>query len=263
MAATYLDRILEQHRARAAVDEERIEDILDQARSQAPPRGFRTALEQAAVGELAVIAEIKRRSPSKGDLAADLDPAHVAMAYARGGATCLSVLTDEEWFGGSAGDLRRARKAVDLPVLRKDFTVDARDVARARAMGADAVLLIVAALDPHELADFHAIAGELQLDVLVEVHDEAELERAVAVGADLIGVNQRDLVTFEVDTARAARVAASMPDGVLRVAESGVGTADDAQRLMAAGFHAVLVGESVVTAGDPAASVAGLRVPRR
>ena len=261
--ATYLDRILEQHRTAAAADAEPIEDLLDQARAQPAPRGYRSALVDGSRSELAVIAEVKRRSPSKGDLAVELDPAHMAMAYARGGAACLSVLTDEQWFGGSADDLETARKAVDLPVLRKDFTVDPRDVVRARIMGADAVLLIVAALDDDELRDFHVIAGELGLDALVEVHDEAELERAVAVGADLIGVNQRDLVSFEVDTGRAVRVGAAMPDGVLRVAESGIQSADDARRLADAGFHAVLVGESLVTAGDPARSVADLRVPRR
>jgi indole-3-glycerol phosphate synthase len=261
--APYLDRILEQHRTAAAADGELIEDLLDQARAQPRPRGYRAALVDRSSSELAVIAEVKRRSPSKGDLAIALDPAHMAMAYARGGAACLSVLTDEQWFGGSVDDLRTARKAVDLPVLRKDFTVDARDVVRARIMGADAVLLIVAALDDPELMDFHAIAGELGLDALVEVHDEADLERALAAGADLIGVNQRDLVSFEVDTDRAARVGASMPAGVLRVAESGIQTADDARRLADAGFHAVLVGESLVTAGDPAQSVADLRVPRR
>jgi len=261
--ATYLDRILEQHREAAATDTELIEDLLERARTQPRPRPFRAALATAAEGELAVVAEVKRRSPSKGDLAVTIDPAHIAMAYARGGATCLSVLTDEQWFGGSPGDLQAARKVVDLPVLRKDFTVDARDVARARIMGADAILLIVAALDDNELRDFHAIAGELDLDVLVEVHNEAELERAVAIGADLIGVNQRDLVTFEVDTDRAMRVAASMPPDVLRVAESGIGAPDDARRLAEAGFHAILVGESVVTADDPAQSVADLRVPRR
>jgi indole-3-glycerol phosphate synthase len=261
--ATYLDRILEQHRAEAATDLVLIEDLLDEARAMPEPRGYRRALEATSARELAVIAEVKRRSPSKGDLAASLDPAQVASAYARGGAACLSVLTDEAWFGGSADDLRGARQAVDLPVLRKDFTVDPRDVARARVMGADAVLLIVAALDDNELADFHAIAGELGLDALVEVHDEAELERALAIGADLVGVNQRDLVTFEVDTERAVRVGAAMPDGVLRVAESGIRDQDDARRLVDAGFHAVLVGESVVTAADPAQSVADLRVPRR
>jgi len=261
--STYLDRILDQHRADAAADTDLIEDLLDEARAQPPARGFRTALADASRASLAVIAEVKRRSPSKGDLAVDLDPAELAASYAGGGAAALSVLTDGPWFGGSAADLGRAREAVDLPVLRKDFTVDARDVPRARIMGADAILLIVAALDQLELVDFHAIAGELDLDVLVEVHDEHELERAVAVGADVIGVNQRDLVTFEVDTDRAARVAAAMPDGVLRVAESGIRGPEDARRLADVGFDAVLVGESLVTAGDPSGSVAGLRVPRR
>jgi indole-3-glycerol phosphate synthase len=261
--ATYLDRILEQHREEAATDPTLIEDLLDEARATPARRGYRAALEAASARELAVIAEIKRRSPSKGDLAPGLDPARLASAYADGGAACLSVLTDEAWFGGSADDLRAARQAVELPVLRKDFTVDPRDVARARSMGADAVLLIVAALDDNELTDFHAIAGELGLDALVEVHDEAELDRALAVGADLVGVNQRDLVTFEVDTDRAVRVGAAMPEGVIRVAESGIRGRDDAQRLVDAGFHAVLVGESLVTAADPAQSVADLRVPRR
>jgi indole-3-glycerol phosphate synthase len=261
--ATYLDRILQQHRADAASDAELVEDLLEAARQRPPARPFRAALEDAATDALAVIAEIKRRSPSKGDLAPALDPAHVAMSYARGGAACLSVLTDEQWFGGSSADLQAARRAVDLPVLRKDFTVDARDVARARVLGADAVLLIVAALDQNELVDFHAIAGELGMDVLVEVHDERELERGLAIGADLIGVNQRDLVTFDVDTSRALRVGSAMPDGIIRVAESGIRGADDARRLADAGFHAVLVGESVVTAGDPAQSVADLRVARR
>jgi indole-3-glycerol phosphate synthase len=259
--ATYLDRILAQHRAEAGQDQEPIDGLLDVARAQPRPRGFRGAL--AASAEVAVIAEVKRRSPSKGDLAPGLDPAALATEYARGGATCLSVLTDGHWFGGSAEDLQRAREAVELPVLRKDFTVDPRDVVRARTMGADAVLLIVAALDDHELGDFHALAAELEMDALVEVHDEAELERALEVGADLIGVNQRDLVTFEVDTDRAERVGASMPEGVLRVAESGITGSSDARRLADAGFHAVLVGESLVTSGDPSRSVAQLRVPRR
>ena len=261
--ATYLDEILRQHRADAAADEELIEDLLDKARAQPEPRGFRAALAAASERELAVIAEVKRRSPSKGDLAAGLDPAELAGTYAAGGAACLSVLTDAQWFGGSADDLRRARRVVGVPVLRKDFTVDPRDVVRARIMGADAVLLIAAALDDNELVDYHAIAGELDLDVLVEVHDEAELERAMKIEADLIGVNQRDLVTFQVDTDRAVRVAASMPDGVIRVAESGITGPDDARRLADAGFHAVLVGEALVTSGDPTQSVADLRVPRR
>jgi len=261
--ATYLDRILEGHRAAAAADPRPVGPLVAEARSMAPARGFEAALRATGVRQLAVIAEVKRRSPSKGDLAPDLDPAETAVAYDRGGATCLSVLTDERWFGGSSADLVAARAAVSLPVLRKDFTVDARDIADARLMGADAVLLIVAALDDSELADLHAVGLDVGLDVLVEVHDEAELERALAVGATLIGVNQRDLVTFEVDTHRAVRVAQVMPDDVVRVAESGIRGTEDARVLAAAGFHAVLVGESVVTSGDRAASVTRLRVRRQ
>lgn len=208
---------------------------------------------------MAVIAEIKRRSPSKGDLFADLDASAVAAQYAEGGATCLSVLTDETWFGGSVADLQSARDAVGLPVLRKDFTVDARDVVDARLMGADCVLLIAAALDDAELADFHTLARELGLDVLVEIHDEDELERALTVGADLIGVNQRDLVTFAVDQERAVRMAPQMPEGVVRVAESGVRDRADAAALAEAGYHALLVGETLVTSGAPAAEIGRLR----
>lgn len=254
---TYLDGILAAHRAAAATDDRPLEPLLDAARAAPAPRGFAAAL--AAADGLAVIAEVKRRSPSKGPLAPDLDPAALAGAYAAGGAACLSVLTDAEFFGGSVDDLQRARAAVELPVLRKDFTVSARDVADARAMGADCVLLIAAALDDAELADLHALARELALDALVEVHDEAEAERALAVGATLVGVNQRDLVTFRVDTARAVRVAPLLPPGVLRVAESGIAGPADVLPLVQAGYDAVLVGEHLVTSGDPARAVADLR----
>lgn len=254
---TYLDRILEVHRARARDDARPVEALIEQAkRSSSGPRGFRAAL-QAAEG-LAVVAEVKRRSPSKGDLNANLDPATVARAYQAGGAACLSVLTDAEHFGGSAADLQAARTAIGLPVLRKDFTVSPADVCDARIMGADAVLLIVAALEDVELAELHALARELDLDVLVEVHDEAELDRAVAVGADLVGVNQRDLVTFEVDNERAVRVAKAMPPSVATVAESGIRGPEDARVLARAGFDAILVGESLVTAGDITAAVRAL-----
>lgn len=229
-----------------------------------PARGFRDALVRvAATGELAVIAEVKRRSPSKGDLAPGLDPAVLAGDYEAGGAACLSVLTDVEFFGGSAEDLATARAACALPVLRKDFTVSARDVCDARIMGADCVLLIAAALDDDELRSFLALAREIGFDALVEIHDEPELERAMTAGADLVGVNQRDLVTFEVDTARAVRMAPCMPDGVVRVAESGITGAGDAAVLATAGYHAVLVGEHLVTSGDPRAGVAALRAAPR
>ena len=174
------------------------------------------------------------------------------------------MLTDGPAFGGSPEDLATARAAVTLPVIRKDFTVAANDVCDARLMGADCVLLIVAALDDAELRDFSALARQIGLDVLVEVHDEAELERALATtDPAMVGVNQRDLVTFQVDTARAVRVASVMPDGVVRVAESGVTGRDDALALAAAGYHAVLVGEHLVTSDDLAAATAALRVPRR
>jgi len=209
-------------------------------------------------GGVAVISEIKRRSPSKGELFLSLDPADLAREYESGGAACLSVLTDSDWFGGSVSDLQVARSAVDLPVLRKDFTVDTRDVVDARIMGADCVLLIVAALDDVQLADFHDLATEIGLAVLVEVHDEAELERAMDVGARIVGVNQRDLVTFEVDRDRAARIAAVIPDDVAKVAESGIRTRSDAEVLRHAGYHALLVGETLVTSDDPAAAVSRL-----
>lgn len=253
---TYLDRIVARHRELAATDPRPIEALLDQARSRPPTRGFRAAL--ATAGHLAVIAEVKRRSPSKGELAVALDPAALAGEYERGGASCLSVLTDEEFFGGSITDLQAAHAACALPVLRKDFTVGERDVLDARLMGADAVLLIAAALDGGELADLHRLATEVGLDVLVEIHDEAEVEVALAAGATLVGVNQRDLVSFQVDHRRAQRLAPLLPAGVVRVAESGVGGPADAAALRAAGYHAVLVGEALVTAGDPAAAVAAL-----
>ena len=222
-----------------------------------PTRGFTRAL--AASPGLSVIAEIKRRSPSKGPLNVDLDPLGVSEAYEAGGATCLSVLTDAEFFGGSIDDLNIARASTALPVLRKDFTVSPRDVADARLMGADAVLLIVAAIDRAELLEFHELATSLDLDALVEVHDEAELEIALGVGATLIGVNQRDLVTFEVDHERAARMATAIPATVAKVAESGVRDRDDAKRLAAAGYDAILVGETLVTAGDVGATLRALR----
>ncbi|CAB4941008.1 unannotated protein [freshwater metagenome] len=232
--------------------------------SVAPARGFRAAVETvAASGEIAVISEIKRRSPSKGDLAPGLDPIELARQYERGGAACLSVLTDVGFFGGSIEDLVAARAACTLPVLRKDFTVSARDVCDARIMGADCVLLIAAALDQAELESFLKLSRAIGFDALVEIHDEAELDRAVAAGADLIGVNQRDLVTFAVDTDRAVRMAPQMPEGVVRVAESGITGPADAAVLAGAGYHAVLVGEHLVTSGDPEGGVSALRSARR
>ena len=254
--ATYLDAILAAHRARAAADTRSLGRVVEEARQVPPARDFTAALRGSGAGGIAVIAEIKRRSPSKGPLATDLVPGVLAKQYATGGAAALSVLTDEEHFGGSVADLVEARSSVELPVLRKDFTVGPLDVADARAMGADAVLLIVAALDDAELRDLHALAtAELGLAALVEAHDEREVERALAAGASIVGVNQRDLVTFVVDTDRAVRVAAAIPDDVIKVAESGITSGADASRLAAAGYDAVLVGEHLVTSGDPSAAV--------
>lgn len=263
--ATYLDAILDVHRARAAADARDTAELAERAAAKPPCRGFRDAL--ATGPALRVVAEVKRRSPSKGPLAIDLDPADLATRYAAGGASCLSVLTDAEHFGGSPEDLAAARAAVDLPVLRKDFTVSANDVCDARLMGADCVLLIAAALADDELADLAGLAWRVGLDVLVEIHDEHELARAVGtLGEDgvrraLMGVNQRDLVTFQVDQERAVRVAARMPEGTVRVAESGVRGREDATALAGAGYHAVLVGEHLVTSGDPTAALRDLRVP--
>jgi indole-3-glycerol phosphate synthase len=254
--ATYLDQILAVHRARAAADSRSVEAQADVARRTPEPRPFRQSLIQD--GRMAVIAEIKRRSPSRGDLAVELDPAAVAASYEAGGAACLSVLTDAQFFGGSAADLAAARGAVELPVLRKDFTVSGADVCDARLMGADAVLLIVAALHDDELAGLRRLAEELGLAALVEVHDEAELERALTAGADLVGVNQRDLFSFEVDDQRAERLAPLIPDGVVKVAESGVRGTADAAGLARAGFDAVLVGETLVRATDKEAALRSL-----
>jgi indole-3-glycerol phosphate synthase len=253
---TYLDAIIAAHRARAADDRRSVEVLLDQARGRRSPRRFREAL--ATATGVALVAEIKRRSPSKADLAPGLDPAELAAAYERGGAACLSVLTDAEYFGGSPDDLAAARGATSLPVLRKDFTVSEADVCDARLMGADAVLLIVAALDDHELAAFTQLAAEVGLAALVEIHDETEAARALAAGADLVGVNQRDLMTFTVDPRRAASLVAHLPAGVVRVAESGVSGPNAVLALAEAGYDAVLVGESLVTAADPQSAAAAL-----
>lgn len=258
MAATYLDAIVAHHRERAARDNRAIDDLVASARACEPPRGFRATL--ANVPHLAVIAEFKRRSPSKGNLNIDMDPTRMAGLYQQGGASCLSVLTDVDHFGGSVADLQAARDACSLPVLRKDFTVDARDVCDARIMGADCVLLIAAALSPGELSEFLDVARIVDIDALVEVHDEHELNVARESGARLIGVNQRDLVTFEVDHARAVRMGSMIPDDCVKVAESGVRGRDDAVALREAGYDAVLVGEHLVTSGDVAQAVTDLCV---
>jgi indole-3-glycerol phosphate synthase len=247
-AATYLDEILAVHRAAARADGRDLGALVAAAEKSAPPRSFTAALESA--DGLAVIAEIKRRSPSRGDLDPGLDPAAVAGDYEAGGAACVSVLTDGQFFGGSAADVTAVRAACSRPLLRKDFTVAEADVADARLMGADAVLLIVAALTDEELGSLLRLAGRLALDALVEAHDEVEVERALAAGAGLIGINQRDLTSFVVDHDRARRVVEAIPDAVVAVAESGIRHADDARRLADAGYRAILVGETLMRAED-------------
>jgi indole-3-glycerol phosphate synthase len=252
---SYLADILATHRADARGDRRDPDELAAQTTSVPAPRDFTAALRGAG---LTCIAEIKRRSPSKGDLNPDLQPDLVAKAYAAGGASCLSVLTDVQYFGGSVEDLHAARAACDLPVLRKDFTVSELDVIDARLMGADAVLLIAAALSDEELGRFHQRANALGLAALVEIHDEAELERALEAGARLIGVNQRDLRTFAVDQDRATKMVAGIPADVVAVAESGIRDGDDARRLADAGYDAILVGETLVRAEDRAAALRAL-----
>ena len=246
---TYLSSILDRHREQATHEQRSLDAVIAAASQMAPPRGFAAAI--SAHDGLALIAEVKRRSPSLGPLVEYLDPVVLSSLYELGGASCCSVLTDGQFFGGSREDLGLVVETVSLPVLRKDFTVSAFDVADARLMGADAVLLIVAALSDAELLTFSALANDLKLDVLVEVHDEAELERALEIAPTMVGVNQRDLVSFTVDTERALRVGASIPSGVLAVAESGIKGPADARALAEAGFSAILVGETLVTAPSP------------
>ena len=256
----YLDGILAQHREVASRDSRSLSGLIEATRTISNSRGFAKRLIEDSKNALAVIAEIKRRSPSRGLLSHDLEPKVIAEQYKNAGASCISVLTDFDFFGGSVDDLKSARGAVDLPVLRKDFTVSLNDICDAKLMNADCILLIVAALNKFELAEFHNFALELGLDVLVEIHDEPELDLALEVGAKMIGVNQRNLKTFEVDQQRAVRIAKEIPSSVVRVAESGVRTRDDALQLRDAGYHAVLVGESLVTSKNIAMTLNELRV---
>jgi indole-3-glycerol phosphate synthase len=236
--------------------------LLRGAEAAPPARGFRAALIEGSTDRLAVIAEVKKRSPSKGPLNPTLNVSKLTAEYASHGASCLSVLTDGDFFGGSASDLMEARHATALPVLRKDFTVNAKDVCDARIMGADAVLLIAAALDDAELKELAALARYLEIDALIETHDEDEVKRALDLAEpDLIGVNQRDLHSFHVDQERAVRVAEFIPSEVFKVAESGVDSPEAAAALAQAGFGAVLVGEHLVTAEDPGATLESLRIP--
>ncbi len=261
-----LDEIIESKLDEVAALRAREPALLDAAKSAGAPRDFEAALRRPD-GTVAVIAECKRRSPSKGDLAPDLDPVATAVAYESGGAAALSVLTDAQYFGGSIADLESARDACSIPVLRKDFTIDPLQIVEARGAGADAVLLIVAAVpDDVLLADLHSVALEWGLSVLVEAHDEREIDRAMRAGARIVGVNSRDLSNFSEDLGTAQHLAARIPRGVVGVAESAIRTPEDAARMAGAGFDAVLVGEALVRSTDPTALVrqmAAQKVTRR
>jgi indole-3-glycerol phosphate synthase len=255
-----LDTIVEQKKLEVAKLPERLiasGDLRDAMLERGEQRDFLAALRQPRAGDVALIAEVKKASPSKGIICENFDAVRIAKEYEAAGASCLSVLTDEKFFQGSLDYLRQIREAVKVPLLRKDFIIDERQILEAIEWGADAILLIVAILDGARLKRFHDLAIEAGLAVLVEVHDEAELDRAVAIGAELIGVNNRDLKTFKVDLATTERLAAKLsrtpdvrPQGRrLLVAESGINTRTDVERLMKCGARAILVGESLMRAG--------------
>ena len=263
---TVLAQILRRTRAelerrKREVPERTLEEGVPETRSAGDGRGrgrLREALTQPGI---AVIAEFKRRSPSAGTVREGADVNAVVRAYERGGAVAVSVLTEGPSFGGSLEDLRLARRACRLPILRKDFIIDPYQLHEARAAGADAVLLIVAALRDAEIASLQLAARELGLDVLVEVHDQAELRRALRAGAELIGINNRDLRDFTVDVQRTSQLIGEVPAGTTVVAESGITTAEQVRALEQRGVDAVLVGESLMRAPDPEAALLALRAP--
>jgi indole-3-glycerol phosphate synthase len=232
-----------------------------QAEAADPARDFAGALRGGA--EVSVVAEVKRRSPSAGWIRRDLNAGGQASAYVHGGAAAVSVLTDAEHFGGSREDLEAVRSAVAVPVLRKDFVIDPVQVYESRSMGADAVLLIVRILDGHRLKELLAAAESLGMAALVETHDAEELDRALSVGATLVGINNRDLSSFETDLAVAESLAPGVPEGIVLVGESGIHGPDDVDRLGEAGVDAVLVGESLVRSADPVEAVSLLSGRRR
>jgi indole-3-glycerol phosphate synthase len=254
-----LDQIVERTRARLLDEPMEVEDTRRAAmelRATRTPHAFRDALLAQGTN---VIAEIKSASPSAGSIVDDPDVETIASDYARGGASAISVVTEPEFFRGSRAWLARAQGAAGLPVIMKDFVVEPSQLMRGIAAGADAILLLASLLDAHQLADFIGLLEAYGCDALVEVHDEAELERAVQANARIIGVNNRDLRSFDVDLATSERLGALMPADVIRVAESGIRTRADVVRLQSAGFHAFLVGESLLRQKDRAAAVEALR----
>jgi indole-3-glycerol phosphate synthase len=248
-----LATIVEQKKLDLAVRDASVEERAERSVSQR--RDFLAALRGRRP---AVIAEIKQASPSKGVLASEFDPASIARLYQQGGAAALSVLTDEKHFQGSLSDLESARLAVGIPILRKDFTIDAYHVHQAAAHGADAILLIAAILSERQMRDFRELAEHYRMAALVEVHDEEELKPAIASGARMIGVNNRNLHTFEVSLETSLDLADKIPSGVTRIAESGIHSLDDVKRLSAVGFQAFLVGEHLMKSGDPVAALRAL-----
>ena len=255
--SNFLEEVVERTRADVAARREVVPLEALQERLEPPPRGrpFSEALIQEGIS---LIAEMKRSSPSKGPIRPDATVTDIVRAYEAAGASACSVLTEPHWFGDSLDDLVEARAACDLPLLRKDFIVDPYQLAEARLAGADAVLLIVAALDPADLTSLQDQAGEIGLDCLVEVHDEDELETALECGAEIIGVNNRNLQTLDVDPDTALRLLVDAPAGSIVVAESGITSNADVQRLEEAGVDAILVGEALMREDDPAAAVHAL-----
>jgi indole-3-glycerol phosphate synthase len=252
-----LEPIVETTRRRIAEIRHRTNEFRSRAADMPSTRPLRDAL----VSErLTVIAEFKRRSPSRGVLAADLDPAVQAKAYETGGAAAISVLTEPDHFDGSDADLIAASNATTIPILRKDFTLDESQIWQARSIGADAILLIVALLSDDQLAHLHGVATEAGLDAVVEVHDTEEASRALTAKPTIVGVNNRDLRTFEVDLATSEAIAPLLADVAVTIAESGIFTAADATRMRRGGYDAVLVGESLVRSDDPAAAIRELTV---
>lgn len=261
MSGTILDTIIQTKREEVSAGRQRISeaDLLQQAAQQSAPRGFATALQsRVAAGQAAVIAEVKKASPSKGVLRDPFHPADIAQSYEKGGAACLSVLTDVNYFQGHDDYLQQARSVCQLPVIRKDFMIDTWQVVQARAIGADAILLIASALSLTHMQELESCACSVGLDVLVEVHDAAEMEMALQLQTPLVGVNNRNLKTFEVSLQTSLSLKERVPTGKLLVTESGIAGRKDVELMRANGIHAFLVGEAFMRSPDPGLALSEL-----